>query len=210
MASSGDYPLAHEVGWRQWPVAWSPVWVGTLAALAVGLLIGLIGFAVGAHEVASSRIVKWSNVRLVTVVFSVAGAFFSFVVGGWVVARIAGIRRSEPAMLHGALVWLLAVPLLLALAALGATAHFGSWYGGLAGVPAWSSAVPSVNPDFAAAQRNTALLTAAALLLGLIGSVLGGWMASGEPMSLTYYRRREAERVHVSERRPGEKVVPRT
>jgi hypothetical protein len=30
-----------------------------------------------------------------------------------------------------------------------------------------------------------------ALLLGLVGSALGGWMASGEPMSMTYYRRRE-------------------
>ena len=26
------------------------------------------------------------------------------------------------------------------------------------------------------------------LLIGLVGSVLGGWMASGEPMSLTYRR----------------------
>ena len=38
--------------------------------------------------------------------------------------------------------------------------------------------------------RNTALVTVVALLLGLVGSVLGGWLASGEPMSLTYYRRR--------------------
>ena len=29
-----------------------------------------------------------------------------------------------------------------------------------------------------------------ALLLGLVGSVIGGWMASGEPMTLTHYRHR--------------------
>jgi hypothetical protein len=28
-------------------------------------------------------------------------------------------------------------------------------------------------------------------LLGLIGSVIGGWMASGEPMTFTHYRRRD-------------------
>jgi hypothetical protein len=32
-----------------------------------------------------------------------------------------------------------------------------------------------------------------AVLLGLVGSVLGGWMASGEPMKLTYYRHRDLE-----------------
>lgn len=29
--------------WRSWPVSWSAVWVGALSALAVGLLIGLLG-----------------------------------------------------------------------------------------------------------------------------------------------------------------------
>jgi hypothetical protein len=29
-----------------------------------------------------------------------------------------------------------------------------------------------------------------ALLLGLVGGVIGGWMASGEPMTFTYYRTR--------------------
>jgi hypothetical protein len=39
--------------------------------------------------------------------------------------------------------------------------------------------------------RNTALGALTALLLGLVGSVLGGWMASGEPMSFTHYRKRD-------------------
>jgi hypothetical protein len=29
--------------------------------------------------------------------------------------------------------------------------------------------------------------------LGLVGSVIGGWMASGEPMTFTYYRTRAAQ-----------------
>ena len=40
-------------------------------------------------------------------------------------------------------------------------------------------------------MRNTAVATVVALLIGLIGSVIGGWMGSGEPMTLTYYRSRE-------------------
>jgi hypothetical protein len=173
--------------WTAWPIAWSAVWVGALTALAVGLLIGLIGFAIGANEVA--EYVNWKELRLLTVAFSVGGAFFAFVAGGWVAARIAGRRRSEPAMLHGAIVWLLTLPMLLALAALGVLGHFGGWYGGLSTIPSLSAA--AAQPNLAEAMRNDAVATAAALLIGLVGAVLGGWMASGEPMSLTYHRTRD-------------------
>jgi len=187
----------HRSEWTAWPVAWSAVWVGALAALAVGLIIGLLGFALGANEAA--RYVDWKKVRLVSVVFSVGGAFFAFVAGGWAAARIAGIRRSEPAILHGAIVWLVTLPLLLALAAVGISGHWGGWYGGLAGMPAWAAATPA-DPELAIATRNNALATAVALLLGLVGGVLGGWMASGEPMTFTHHRRRD--------RLPEERVTP--
>ena len=110
--------------WRPWPI-WSAVWVGALAAIAVGLIIGLIGFAVGAHELAAPRFTSWNKVRLITSIFNICGAFFAFVVGGWVAARIAGLRRAEPAMLHGGVVWLLTIPMMLVFAALGATSHRG-------------------------------------------------------------------------------------
>jgi hypothetical protein len=173
--------------WTAWPIAWSAIWVGALTALAVGLIIGLVGYAVGANEVADY--VDWKKVRLITLIFSVGGAFFAGVAGGWTAARIAGRRRSEPAILHGAIVWLLTLPLLLALAAAGALGHFGGWYGGLGAMPSLAAAAP--DPDMATAVRNNALATAAALLIGLIGAVVGGWMASGEPMTFTHYRTRD-------------------
>lgn len=175
--------------WTAWQVSWSAIWVGALAALAVGLIIGLIGTAVGAHE--ASRYVDWKKVHLTGLIFSVAGAFLAFVVGGWAAARIAGILRSETAMLYGAIVWLVALPLLFGLAAFGVSGQAGGWYGGLSGVPAWTTAVPPADPEIAKAIRSTALATVVALLIGLMGAVIGGWMASGEPMTLTYYRRRD-------------------
>ena len=192
METELEHPSTFEAGLRRWPVAWSAVWVGALAALAVGLIIGLLGFALGAHETA--RFVRWSHVKLLTLVFSVGGAFFAFVAGGWVAAKIAGFRRSEPAMLHGSIVWLLALPLLLGATALGAGGHFGGWYGGLAGTPVWAPSASPIDPELARGMRDTALATVVALLLGLVGSVIGGWMASGEPMTLTYYRRRGVAR----------------
>jgi len=180
-----------EPAWRHWPV-WSAVWIGALSALALGLVIGLIGYAIGAHQLTAPRTMTFSNVRLLTILFSVGGAFFAFVVGGWVAARLVGARRAEPAILHGVIAWLVTVPVMLVLGTLGASAMWGGWYGGLVASPAWM-ATPPTTPEIAAAVRNGALASVAALLLGLVGSVLGGWMASGEPMMITHYRRRDRD-----------------
>jgi hypothetical protein len=175
-----------------WPVSWSAVWIGTLAAVALALIVGLTGTAIGAHQV-GHPFSTWKDVGFLALVWSVFGAFLSFVVGGWAATRVAGFRRSETAMLHGAIVWVVAVPILLVLTSMGAAAYLGSWYGGLAGTPAWVASPPLAAQDPAAAAiaaRNAALAAVTALLLGLVGSVLGGWMGSGEPMTFTHYRTR--------------------
>jgi hypothetical protein len=218
------YSPVHQ-SWVDWPVHWSAVFVGALASLAAIVVFGLISTALGLHLVGpENRVVDLTKVGMITFAFSIFSAFLAAVLGGWVSGTIAGFRRAEPAMLHGAITWLVAIPLVVALAALGAGAYLGGWYGGLAGTPSWAaySAAPYDRPDFPAATaspdewqqysraqaeyrdnvrkwreetpratRNAALGAVTALLLGLMGSVVGGWMASGEPMTLTYYRTRE-------------------
>jgi hypothetical protein len=207
-----------------WPVCWSAIYIGGLAAVAAIVILGLIGVALGVHLVGvENRIVDLRKVGLITIAFSVFSAFLAYVLGGWVAGKVGGIRRSEPAMLHGAVAWLLTVPVLMVLASLGAGSYFGGWYGGLSGSPSWASQAapfdrpepPEVNAgqqermqyaanraDYDAkvklwreetprATRNAALGAVTALLLGLVGSVIGGWIASGEPMTLTYYRTRD-------------------
>ena len=177
----------------RWPLSWSAIWVGALAALVLALILGLIGISVGAYRVGpSARITSWHEFRLVALIFSVCGAFFSFAGGGWAAGKILGARRAEASMLHGAMAWLVAVPLLVGMASLGAAGFFGVWYAGLAGTPVWVPGSMSVDPQAAAMARNGALGALSALLLGLVGAVIGGWMASGEPMTLTYYRTRAA------------------
>jgi hypothetical protein len=173
--------------WVIWPVSWSAVFVGALTALAIGLLIGLVGLALGANE--ASQYVDWKKLHLIGLIFSVGGAFFGYVAGGWAAARIAGRVRSEPAILHGAIVWLVTIPMLLLLGALGGVGHVGGWYGGLAAIAPGTT--PLSDADMAIAVRNNALATAVALLIGLIGAVVGGWMASGEPMTFTHHRTRD-------------------
>ena len=166
----------------EWPIAWSAVWVGALAAFAVALVFGLVGISIGAHKV-GVRLPKPTDLGFGALVFSVFGAFLSFVVGAWVTNKLAGFREPENTILHGAVVWTLTVPMLLVFAALGAGTFWGSWYSGLAGTPVWVSAA-SPDPNAAVAARNSALGAVTALLIGLAGAVIGGWMASGQPMRL--------------------------
>jgi hypothetical protein len=211
--------------WNHWPVSWSGIWVGSLASVAAIVIFGLIGTALGFHLVGpENRVVDLNKVAIGTVAFSVFSAFLACVIGGWVAGKVAGICRSEPAMLHGAITWLVTVPILIVLAALGAGSYFGGWYGGLSGSNNWAgdvavpfdrpepveaTATPAEREQYAKDQadyrskvrqwreetpraaRNAALGAVTALLLGLVGSVIGGWMASGEPMTLTHYRTRD-------------------
>lgn len=212
--------------WVRWPVDWTAVWVGALSGLAAVLVFGLIGVAVGGHMSQPDKpLLDFKTVKIWTLAYSIFSAFLAFVIAGWVTGRVAGIRRSEPAMLHGAISWLVALPVLVLLGALGAGSYMGGWYGGVAGSPAWARAsTPYERPealdpgataeertqyqkematyreqmtkwrdtDAAKATRNNALGALTALLLGLMGSVIGGWMASGEPMTFTHNRTRSA------------------
>src|SRR6266850_7818243 len=117
--------------WVHWPVNWTAVWVGALAALVAVLIFGLIGVALGAHLLGPEhRVVDLKKLGIGALIFSVFSAFFAFVIGGWITGKIAGILRSEPAMLHGAVSWCVAVPLLVALAAVGASSYVGGWLRG--------------------------------------------------------------------------------
>jgi hypothetical protein len=168
-----------------WPVYWSAAWIGALGAVATSAVGGLLAIGFGAYPVTPGARVGPEDLGVAELVASVLVSFFAFVIGGWITARIAGIRRAETAALHGGILWLLAVPLMFLLIGFGSHA-FGGWYGGLSGAPMWAS--PGT-PVAAEAAQEAAGGAATALLLGLVGAVLGAWFGSGEPMHLGHYRR---------------------
>ncbi len=199
----GDFETSTEVRhqvWAHWPVNWTAIWVGALAALAAIVIFGLVGGAIGAQVLLPEHgIVDLKTIKFGALAFAVATAFFSFVIGGWAAGKVAGILHSEPAMLHGAIVWLVALPLVVLMVTFGAAGYHGAWYSGVASAPgmaaradvARSAADVTGTPgiltkdEAARAARNSALGTVTALLLGFMGSVIGGWMASGEPMTFS-------------------------
>lgn len=205
--------------WKHWPVNWTAVFVGTLAALAMTMLFALAAVALGAHQLTpQNRVVDLHKIGKSVMILGIFGSFFSFVVGGWVTGKIAGILHSEPAILHGSITWLTALPLLALLSSVGVGGYAGSWYGGLgnrgsaiespytrpealtgsateqqraaydAEWAAYRRDVAAWNADTPRATRNGALFAVTALLIGLMGSVVGGWMSCGEPMSVRYKR----------------------
>lgn len=183
-----DYELYSRLEtWVAWAVNWSAVWVGALAALTAALIFGLIGTAAGATSV--EKFSSFTTISRVEVAIVICSAFFAFVIGGWVAGKITGAKHSERTILHAAIGWLVATPLLVGLLAAGAGNAFGGWYGGLVISPFGAAAATPPAPDVV---RATALAALTSLLVGLIGSVIGGWMASGEPMTFTHHRKRDA------------------
>ncbi|MGA3037835.1 MAG: hypothetical protein ABSE64_10185 [Vulcanimicrobiaceae bacterium] len=179
-----------------WPVNWSAVWVGALTSLAVSVILGLVATVIGVST--AHPFTSFHAVALVDLIAVVVGGFFAFVAGGWAAGKIAGFSHSEPSILHAAISWLLALPLLLLALAAGAGQAFGGWYGGLIGASPLVAAATSATtaPDVV---RNTALAALTSILIGLIGAVIGGWLASGEPMTFTHHR---ARTLTSTERRP--------
>lgn len=168
-------------------VSWSGIWVGALSSVVAVVLFGFIGTALGAHLAgAEGRVTSWSGVGLPALAYAVFSSFLAFVIGGWIATRIAGTHDPAQAALYGAIVFVVATVVLLALASQAAQ-YLNGWYAGLAPAPAAQPAAPgqAVDPNIARAARNSAVAASAAMLLGLMGSVIGGWMGSGEPMVIT-------------------------
>jgi hypothetical protein len=189
----GGRTVAREDAWTAWPVYWTPVIVGALASVVAVVLFGVIGTAVGSWKAGNEgRVTDFSGIGRVAVAYAVFASFLAFVIGGWIAARIAGITRAEPAILHAAIAFLVATVALLAMASFGG-AVFNGWYAGLAPSPAVpSQAGQPVDPNAAKAAAAGATAAAVAILLGLAGSVVGGWMGSGERMDFSFYNRERA------------------
>jgi len=181
-----------DASWRGWHLDWSAVWAGALAMLVTAALFSLISLAVGAQKAVDARVLKWADVPLATIAFSVFGAFLASAIGAWVAARMSGARLAEPAILHGVVAWLVLMGIVMTLATIaGAHTFAGGYLGNLTppGAPAPAAgAAGAVDPNTAIAIRNAAAGSVLGILIGLMGAVVGAWIASGEPMTFRHYR----------------------
>lgn len=190
-----EEPVRHEPGWAEsrpvearrevltadgWQVRWTAVWLGALVTLLVMAILGLAASAIGNAD-AAAHLTTWSAYSRSALIYSIFTALIAGFLGGFLAVKVTHARHFEPGLLHGALVWLVVFPALLVLGAIGAGHFFGNFAMGIVGAPAWMPAdvnSAAVNPVTASAVRDVDISAMFAILMGLAGAMLGGWLAS--------------------------------
>ncbi len=170
-------------------VRWGPIWAGLLAAFFTLLVLSLLGLAIGASTVNAGQAAQGSgtqNAGSYSAIWAGISAILAFLVGGYVTGRTAAVHERGWAALNGALVFLLALPLLLWLASqglgalIGNASHIASGLGinlgqlSATATGAARSITPAQAQQAADTARNTAWGTLVGLLLGCGAAALGG------------------------------------
>jgi hypothetical protein len=193
-------------------VHWGPIVAGLLTALTSLLLLSLLGLAVGLTTVNAGTAAAQGgpppDAGRNSAIWAAVSGLLSFLIGGYVAGRTAAIFRRNWGMLNGALVFMLAVPLILWLAGQGlgtVLGSLGNLSGALASNPGAAQAAQSaaaqaqasaqtIQPvDVARAAegaRNTAWGTLLGTLLGLGASALGGFLGTRQPTTTERTTRR--------------------
>jgi len=181
-------------------VHWGPIVAGLLTALTALLLLSLLGLAIGLTTInagtAAAQGGPPADAGRNSAVWAGVAGILSFLLGGYIAGRTASLFNRGWGALNGALVFMLAVPLILWLAGQGLGTVFGS-LGSLSGALVSNpgaaqgaagqaqAAAQNVQPidvaRAAEAVRNTAWGTLLGSLLGLAASAFGGWLGTRHP-----------------------------
>ncbi len=174
-------------------VRWGPIWAGLLAAFFTLLVLSLVGVAIGATTVNAGAAAQGnanSGAGTFSAIWAGITAILSFLIGGYIAGRTAAVHERGWAALNGALVFLLALPILLWLASQGLGALIGNASNIASGLGinlgqlgnTASGAARNVTPaqaqQAADTARNTALGTLIGLLLGCAAGALGGTLGT--------------------------------
>ncbi len=184
-------------------IRWGPIIAGIFAALSTLALLSLLGLAIGASNVDTGS--RARDYGIGAGIWGGLSVLVAFLVGGWLAARTAAVRGEHEGLLHGAMVWAVAIPLLLYLLTSGVSSLVGTAattsaqvagaaagqaannpavqataQAGAAGVQATAQAL--TNPQnvtrVAGTTAKAAWGTLGSLLLGLGAASLGGYFGS--------------------------------
>jgi len=184
-------------------IRWGAVLAGLVTALSTLVVLSLLGLAIGLTTYESGD--QLSNFGIGAGIWGAISTLIAFLLGGWVAASTAAVRGRSNALLNGAMVWAVAIPLILYL--------LGSGVGSMMNMAtdAAAAAVPALTQDAnatdaaaaadtvqAQAQQvdpatvsnaaqdagNAAWGTLGGLLLGLLAALGGGLMGKRDELGM--------------------------
>jgi hypothetical protein len=90
-------------------VSWSSILAGVTAAIAVQLLLNLLGIAVGAGTINPQQGQQpGQGLAVGAAIWFVLSSIIALFVGGWIAGRLAGTSNKKDGALHGFVTWALA------------------------------------------------------------------------------------------------------
>lgn len=89
-------------------VSWSSIFAGVVAAIAVELLLNLLGIGVGAATINPQQGETGHGLAIGAAIWFVISSIISLFIGGWIVGRLAGTSNKKDGALHGFVTWALA------------------------------------------------------------------------------------------------------
>jgi hypothetical protein len=92
-------------------VRWGSIIAGLFAALSTLAILGVLGVAVGSTSYDPGDSAR--NFGIGAGVWGAISALIAFFIGGWLAARSAALTDRNNGLLNGAMVWVVAIPLML-------------------------------------------------------------------------------------------------
>jgi hypothetical protein len=175
-------------------VSWGAIWAGVMIALGMEVLFAFFGTFIGFGMYNYQSANPWGGISAWTTIWYLVTAGWSMFFGAWCAARLSGNPTREAGILHGVSTWGLAALATMLIVAVGAWAILREGIGVLttatiAGLPAVTPAAQQagavanqVRGGGPMAQATASILSGISLrvwggvLLGLITSILGGWL----------------------------------
>jgi len=98
-------------------VRWGPIFAGLFAALSTLIVLSILGLAVGLTSYDAGDPLR--NFGIGAGIWGAISTLVAFLLGGWLAARTAAAAGRGNGVLNGAMVWIVAIPLILYLVSSG-------------------------------------------------------------------------------------------
>lgn len=98
-------------------VRWGPIFAGLFAALSTLIVLSILGLAVGLTSYDAGDPLR--NFGIGAGIWGAVSTLVAFLLGGWLAARTAAASGRGNGVLNGAMVWIVAIPLILYLVSSG-------------------------------------------------------------------------------------------